>query len=119
MNVVYMCVSECVTVLVVVNYKHIFKAFCRLLFKLPSPKAKLVITVVVVIAVLVVVVVLVIVVDVVVIVGVCVVILLLFGSFSSLPAVAAAPCHRRQVHWACGSDGADGTDAVVLVHPEL
>lgn len=81
---------------------------------MPTPKAKLVITVVVVIAVLVVVVV-----DVVVIVGVCVVILLLFGSFSSLPAVAAAPCHRRQVHWAYGSDGADGTDAVVLVHPEL
>lgn len=113
---VYVCVSECVNVLVVVNYKHNFKAFCRLLFKLPTPKAKLVITVVVVIAVLVVVVV-----DVVVIVGVCVciVILLLFGSFSSLPAVAAAPCHRRQVHWAYGSDGADGTDAVVLVHPEL
>lgn len=45
------------------------------MFKLPTPKAKLVITVVVVIAVLVVVVVLVIVVDVVVIVGVCVLLL--------------------------------------------
>jgi len=47
----------------------------------------------------------------------CCFFVVLFLAFSSLPAVAAVPCHR---HWVYDSGDVDGTpDGAVLVRPEL